>query len=171
MMQRVSKGTAVHTRPRAITPDSGSGSHKDHSMTTIGRPGTAVSRSISEWQAAGFHPHPIIPPGAPLAPNSNIREKDCGKVPGIRRRDGVWVGFDWRGLSLTPENLPTLDAMIAAGAGIGVRTGEGHIWIDCDVLDEAASLELLALTRKGLGYAPHSGRHDRCRCWHRRPHR
>jgi phage/plasmid-associated DNA primase len=114
----------------------------------------AYSHSLLEWHRAGFRPHVIIPPDGELHPATKIRPQDRGKSPGIRR-DGAWTGFDWRKLVLDRENLPSLQAEVTAGAGIGVRTGEGHVWIDCDLAgDEEASFALLHLTQHMLGKVP-----------------
>lgn len=45
---------------------------------------------------------PIVPPGAKISERSTILKRlqagrdDRGKTPGVRGRDGLWRGFDWR---------------------------------------------------------------------------
>lgn len=40
---------------------------------------------------------PIVPPAAKLSERSSLfkRPGARGKAPGVRGRDGLWMGFDW----------------------------------------------------------------------------
>lgn len=77
---------------------------------------------------------PIIPPDAEISANSSLNKRlDArGKAVGIRGRDGKWFGFDWLPHEADEHDLTRWAGM---GAGIGIKTGQGLIGIDCDTLD------------------------------------
>ena len=50
---------------------------------------------------------PIIPPGASLAPTSKISASLIGKIPGLRKENGLWVGFKWQVHQATLQDVRT----------------------------------------------------------------
>ncbi len=112
----------------------------------------------SDWAARGFGHAlvPIIPPRAPLAPRSQDLATERGKVPGLRRRDGAWHGYDWRG-----EAPPAPADMDAWGASVGLR-GEVCTGVDIDVSNAvAAELMAAAALQAVPGGVPRVGRAPR----------
>lgn len=102
----------------------------------------------------------ITPPNCEVSPNSSLakRPKDLGKAPGVRGGDGLFRGYDW--LKHEPSEAD-YDAWAASGAGVGIRTGQGLIAIDIDVLDkdladkcERAALDTLGQAGRRIGKAP-----------------
>lgn len=87
---------------------------------------------------------PIVPPGAEISERSTILKRlqagrdDRGKTPGVRGRDGLWRGFDWRPYTADEADLERWHAM---DAGTGIKTGAqpdgtSLILIDADTLNE-----------------------------------
>lgn len=95
---------------------------------------------------------PIVPPHAELSSTSSLsrRPGSRGKAVGRPGPNG-WRGFDWHSIELTPIEL---DECQAAGAGVGIRTGEGHIAIDIDSLSETWARRVVLQASKTLGPAP-----------------
>jgi KaiC/GvpD/RAD55 family RecA-like ATPase len=98
---------------------------------------------------AGFEVIPIIPPGASISPKSTIKGDQCGKIPGLKGRQG-WHGFDWRRHQTVLAEAQQWDR---DGAGVGIRCGR-VIGIDIDVLDRELAIEMRALAIRMLGDAP-----------------
>jgi hypothetical protein len=114
---------------------------------------TPLHPSHQEVARLGYRPIPIIPPGAPLSPNSAIKPEDRGKIPGRVNAEGAWAGFDWL------NNRPTLRGMARwyeSGAGVGIVCGEpsGVIGLDIDCLDAEAAAEVQRIAGARLGVAP-----------------
>jgi len=93
----------------------------------------------------------VVPPNAPLAPGTRVKPETRGKVPGVRRRDGAWVGYDF-----LREATPT-ETDIAAwqswGSNIGLQ-GTRFPALDLDVDDPFLSKYLTAEAQRILGPAP-----------------
>ena len=103
--------------------------------------------------ALGYRPIPIIPPQAPLSPNTTIKAEDRGKIPGRRNSVGYWAGFDW--LNSVPK-LGTLDKWAESGAGVGVVCGDpsGVIGLDIDCMDPTLAEQVQNVAEARLGVAP-----------------
>lgn len=102
----------------------------------------------------------VVPPQAPLAPGTTLRLEARGKVPGIRRLDGKWVGYDF---VRSPQPSRT---EVQKWEGWGANTGllAHHfpgVDVDCDDPTLARVIREQAL--KVLGPAPvRGGRDPRC---------
>ena len=111
--------------------------------------------SVTHFEIAGkgYHVIPIIPPDAPLSPNSRIKPEDRGKIPGRRNSSGHWAGYDW--LHYQPSDAE-LDQYAKDGAGIGVVCGEpgGVVALDVDCPDEASAQWVYRQAERLLGWAP-----------------
>jgi RecA-family ATPase len=102
----------------------------------------------------------ITPPGCAVSERSTLfkRQKDLGKAPGVPYSDGTWRGYDWLKFEPTPEHY---DAWAAAGAGVGIRTGDGLFAVDIDTMDEElgdicgrAANEILGASPNRVGRSP-----------------
>jgi hypothetical protein len=115
---------------------------------------------------------PIIPPGVPISPRSNLykrieRGDDArGKAPGIRWPDGSWSGFDWLKQEATEDDLTRWRDM---GAAVGIRTGHGLHAIDADTtktdladIISTTQHEMLGLLPRRIGNAPKALSPFRC---------
>lgn len=72
----------------------------------------------------------VMPPDAEIAPESLVAEKDRGKAPGIRRSDGLWVGYSFLSGPSSREDVRTWDSW---GANVGLLgTRFPGLDIDCD---------------------------------------
>jgi hypothetical protein len=78
---------------------------------------------------------PITPPDAKVSERSSLFKRvgtdqdGRGKTPGVKWSDGTWSGFDWIPCEATEADLLRWHDM---GAGIGVKTGQGLIFVDSD---------------------------------------
>ena len=55
-----------------------------------------MSHPIARIWKAGYHDLvSVVPPDAPISPQSSLRPEARGKVPGIRRADGFWSGYNF----------------------------------------------------------------------------
>jgi len=110
------------------------------------------ARSVARIARAGFTTAliPIIPADGVVAAESAIKQQDVGKIPGRRRDDGYYAGFDW-GTLVTTE--PLVNSWLRAGSSIGIRTNE-YLAIDIDVLDPSVAQALEELAVRELGAAP-----------------
>jgi hypothetical protein len=117
---------------------------------------------------------PVVPPGAPLSPNSSLAkrmERDAtkdarGKAPGVLGGDGLWRGVDWLKIVVSEQ---LLDEWNSWQAGVGIRTGAGLVAVDIDTLDpqlakiaDDAASELLGPSPARIGRAPKTLRVYRC---------
>lgn len=79
----------------------------------------------------------VVPPGAPLHPESRLSKRAAlgpdkdprGKAPGRRGPDGLWSGYDFT------KHDPTFDDVVkwvAWGASLGMKMGQGLVAIDAD---------------------------------------
>ena len=111
--------------------------------------------------AKGYRPIPIIPPGAPISPLSNIAkrlakgEDPRGKVPGVKRPDGSWTGFDWVKYEFDHRDI---SRWASWGSSIGIKTGACGDWsvgaIDADLWEQwSAKICLDAIVEK-FGHLP-----------------
>jgi RecA-family ATPase len=90
------------------------------------------------WTAGYTRLIPIAPPGCDVSPTSSLaeRQEDIGKVPGELGPNG-WRGLpDWQKRETTEADLDRWHKM---GAGIGLKTGDGLIAVDIDVMDKVLS--------------------------------
>lgn len=110
-----------------------------------------LKHSLTLWSEGGFHPHTIIPPGG--VPGRSINMGAIGKQPAALA-DGSefeWVALKWA--NVTGNDLPALERSMAAGANLGVRTGEpgGFSFVDCDFMDKKIGSAVLAILENILG--------------------
>jgi hypothetical protein len=83
---------------------------------------------------------PVIPPNAPLMPQSHLAKRvdagkdPRGKCPGVRWPSGLWSGMDWIKHETTEHDLIRWAAM---GANQGVKLGQGLGCFDVDLTNEA----------------------------------
>ncbi|WP_421936347.1 DUF5906 domain-containing protein [Phenylobacterium sp.] len=108
--------------------------------------------TFAAYEKAGFKGEllPIAPPGAKLAPRSNIKPEQVGKVPMLPTRDG-WVGVtDWANRSFTSEETAKFER---ANAGIGIQCRTFPA-VDIDVRRAEISTAVRDLAVDMLGDAP-----------------
>lgn len=112
---------------------------------------TDTRHPVERMYAAGLTDLiPVIPPGASLAPKSQISPSAIGKIPGRRNQSGLWGGFDWRNVTATPDDLRE---WLRWGANIGLRADRfPGVDIDCADANLASMIEQAALGQ--LGPAP-----------------
>jgi hypothetical protein len=89
----------------------------------------------------------VTPPGAELAPNSSLPANQLGKIPGLRRPDGYWVGYNWR------EKQVPFEAIDKSGANIGILATR-YPGLDIDSDDPALTLWAKHIADDVLGWAP-----------------
>jgi hypothetical protein len=93
---------------------------------------------------------PVIPPGASLAPTSKISPSSIGKIPGRRLENGVWVGFDWRAMEATLDDVREWHRW---GANVGLRA-DVFPGVDIDCTDEQLATMIEGVVIAKLGPAP-----------------
>jgi hypothetical protein len=117
------------------------------------------------WEAGYRGLVPIIPPDAELYEHTRIRPEARGKAVGVRRPDGLWMGFDWVRHETTASDLPAWSAM---GCGVGIKTGpqpDGTwlIGVDADTLDRRCAAVISGEVRRRWGVVPtRVGREPKC---------
>jgi hypothetical protein len=89
----------------------------------------------------------VTPPGAKLAPESSLPASQLGKIPGLQRKDGLWVGYNWR-----DKQLP-FEAIDKSGANIGILATR-FPGLDIDSEDPALTLWAKHIADDVLGWAP-----------------
>lgn len=89
----------------------------------------------------------VVPPNAIISPDSKIKDKDRGKVPGQLRASGMWSGYKWREVNPTVEQAMIWEGQ---GANIGLRAAEFPAF-DIDVLDPEISNKIRAVIERVLG--------------------
>lgn len=101
---------------------------------------------------AGYHDLvAVIPPNVDLAPNTSVKEKSRGKVPGLRRLDGRWYGYNF-----TEADAPDLRK---AREWDSWRANVG-LWalrypaLDIDIDDEFRAASVAEAALNALGPAP-----------------
>jgi hypothetical protein len=84
---------------------------------------TKVEYDWRRWHQAGFGTEllPIIPPNAKLAETSKIKPAMLGKVPGLRKNDGTWIGYTERWAENVWPKASRLKEWQSWGAGIGMQ--------------------------------------------------
>lgn len=93
----------------------------------------------------------VTPPNAPLAPGSKIKPEACGKIPGVMKPDGDWIGSpNWAKAKTTLDDAREMDEQ---GANIGLRA-ERFPGIDIDVTDEGLAEEFSAVVEELVGRGP-----------------
>jgi P4 family phage/plasmid primase-like protien len=102
------------------------------------------------YDTFGSHLIPVIPPGATIAPSSKITPESVGKIPGLRSANDLWVGFDWRKMTATIEDVRR---WVQWNANIGVRT-DHFPCIDIDCADASLAARIESIARRKLGPAP-----------------
>ncbi|MCP1546981.1 MULTISPECIES: AAA family ATPase [Methylorubrum] len=115
-------------------------------------PAPAVPNTFAAFRRLGYRRLvPIVPPGAELSPASSLarRPGSRGKAVGRPGPNG-WRGFNWHAVELSAAEF---DECQAAGAGVGIRTGEGHIAIDIDSLSEKWARRVMVQAHETLGPA------------------
>jgi hypothetical protein len=108
--------------------------------------------------ALGYHRLvPVIPPTAPISPNSSLFKRvgtsqdSRGKTPGVKGREGNWFSFDWLPYEADEADLARWGGM---GAGVGIKTGAGLVLIDADTLDRACAEIIRDQVKAVLGELP-----------------
>lgn len=92
----------------------------------------------------------VVPPEAQISPLSKISDRDLGKIPGRKNRQGSWGGYDWQGYEPSYNDVQNWEA---SGANFGLKAGRfPAIDIDCTDTELAELIEGLALNT--LGMAP-----------------
>lgn len=105
---------------------------------------------------------PIIPPDAEISPTSSLHRAigkpsdPRGKAVGVKRRDGLWSGFDWLPYEADEDDLERWNRM---SAGVGIKTGlqpDGTtlIGIDADTLDADHARTIRDIVEDTLGRLP-----------------
>lgn len=94
---------------------------------------------------------PIIPPLAPIHPNSRIKEP--GKSPGKKGPDGLWFGFSaWQVHDATEDDIARWDGW---GAGAGIKCGAGVYFFDADTLSDAWARRVHEIAARYMPDAPY----------------
>lgn len=110
-----------------------------------------MSVTFSSLFASGFTQLVcVIPPGAPLSPNSKIPADQRGKAPGRPNQAGQWGGYDWVTHAVTPRDCATWDR---ARGNIGLQA-EHYPGVDIDVTDVELSRAIASIALETLGPAP-----------------
>ncbi len=115
-------------------------------------PAPAVANTFAAFRRLGYRRLvPIVPPDAELSPSSSLsrRPGSRGKAVGRPGPNG-WRGFNWH---VTELSVAEFDECQAAGAGVGIRTGEGLIAIDIDSLSEKWARRVMLQAHETLGPA------------------
>ncbi len=89
----------------------------------------------------------VVPPNAPLDPDSTIPPAARGKAPGIRYRSGFWGGYAW---SFGPTAYEEAVQMDETGANIGLRARVFPA-IDIDIKDEQLVGVVSRVVEESLG--------------------
>lgn len=122
-------------------------------VPTVGNPFSYI------WRLGYHRLCPVIPPDAPLHPQSRIHKRaqlgpgkdPRGKAPGVRGSDGLWTGFNFVKHESTEADL---EAWAAMGAGVGIKLGHGLLALDIDTKDKPTAIDLYQLAERMLGTAP-----------------
>lgn len=92
----------------------------------------------------------VIPPGAELTPASRVGLDSRGKAPGIKKRGGLWSGYNWR------KHTPTLADAVQwddDGANIGIKADHFPA-VDIDTPDKHMATLVRNVALNTLGMAP-----------------
>lgn len=112
-----------------------------------------MSHPIARIWKAGYHDLvSVVPPDAPISPQSSLRPEARGKVPGMKRsEDGFWTGYNF--LRAPTPTGREVARWVNEGANIGMLAGRFPcLDIDCDSAPVANLIQQEAL--KFLGPAP-----------------
>jgi len=93
----------------------------------------------------------VIPPGAQLAPGSAVLPAMVGKVPGMRKPNGTWVGYNWRAAVATADDVKRW--CINDNASVGLRA-DRFPGVDIDCTDAALARLIEEYVLEHLGSAP-----------------
>ena len=93
----------------------------------------------------------VIPPRAELAPTTKVRPDSRGKAPGVRRRDGRWVGYPF--LSSDPVTPKDIREWTEWRANVGLQ-GRNFPGLDIDSEDPQLTQFIVQEATKFLGPAP-----------------
>lgn len=124
-------------------------------MSTIQTPDTVNPFKVL-WDAGYHRLIPVVPPDAEVSKGGALHrrmeagEDPRGKVPGIRKPDGSWRGFDFTRMEAQETDLDTWGRW---GASVGIKTGDGLIAVDIDTTDRRAATKLYELAAQHLGPA------------------
>lgn len=101
---------------------------------------------------AGYHQLvSVIPPRAELAPNTRVKPKSRGKVPGLRRMDGRWYGYNFAETEV--PDLRKAREWDATRANVGLWALQ-YPGLDIDIDDEERAREVADAALRTLGDAP-----------------
>ena len=108
--------------------------------------------SATKLFSAGYTPLvSVIPPDAPLSPQSSIDPGMRGKVPGRRNRSGTWGGYSF--LTADPPTLRDAERWDRWGANVGIL-GRHYPGLDVDSGSAALTRVVLGVAGETLGWAP-----------------
>ena len=110
-------------------------------------------RAVRLYQSGFTDIVSVVPPGATISSTSKIRDNMRGKVPGLRKSDGTWIGY--RGFTdpdngATPEKAKRWDEW---GANVGLL-GNRFPGVDIDVDSEELAQLAEDIAIEVLGDAP-----------------
>lgn len=92
----------------------------------------------------------VIPPGAKLTPLSRIPVASIGKIPGMRKSNGLYAGYDWRKYVASADDVKRW-CLEAANVGLRADRFPG---VDIDCTDAAIAQIIEETAREKLGPAP-----------------
>src|SRR5262245_48485211 len=113
----------------------------------------AYTPKFKDWHAAGFGREllPIIPIDAEIAGGSDVIDANRGKVPGIRKADGKWVGLGGKWSDeLFPKAKTHLMPWEKMGAGVGSQC-RTFTFSDIDVSHKETADTIVALAFEHMG--------------------
>lgn len=140
---------------KAALPNNTTGSP---SPMAVNLPPVAVDSNtpLQLWNLGYRRLCPVIPPGAPVSPESRIYKRmqrsplddPRGKAPGVLGPDGLWRGFDFVKHESTEMDCARWARM---GASTGIKLGRGLVAVDIDTTDRDTSLAICELAFSLLG--------------------
>lgn len=89
----------------------------------------------------------VMPPGAKVAPNSTLNEKDAGKAPALKGHDGLYHGYNW--LNSQPSRQ-TIEYWQSQGSNIGFLASH-YPAIDIDIMNEEIAKAVEAAVIEAMG--------------------
>lgn len=112
-------------------------------------------RSFQRWHNAGFTSElvPVIPPGAPLTPGSNVRDGHRGKVPGVLTQAGTWSGLGGQWSQTLTATEADVRKWHGWKANVGLQ-GRKHPGVDIDINDSRLADLASELVGDYLGRGP-----------------
>lgn len=103
--------------------------------------------SATKLAAAGYPLVSVMPPDAPLSPNSKVDPSTRGKVPGKKGASG------WYGYNFLVDKAPGAKTVEKWGANVGV-VAANYPALDIDVDDDTVATAIASFAQAQLGEAP-----------------